>query len=81
MLTRERPIDYDAFVALGHAVVQQAVIDWQTASLALAHTDTATHEMLGLKREVERFFTSKAFDLYSDMDGRTLLRKLKGMKI
>ena len=63
--------------ALAIGIVQQAVIDWRRASLALANPETATHEMNELKNSAEYFFRSPYCEFLSGLDGKTLLRKLK----
>ena len=62
---------------LGVAIVKQAVFDWKNASMKLARPDTASQEMLKLKRESEKWLMSPWCEFYSDLDGKTLVRKLK----
>ena len=62
---------------LGVAIVKQAVMDWREASLRLAKPETATKNMKELKDSAEHFLSSNNCELYSGLDGKTLLRKLK----
>lgn len=62
---------------LGVAIVKQAVMDWKESTMKLAKPETASHEMLKLKRESEKWLESPWVEFYSDLDGRTLVRKLK----
>lgn len=55
---------------LGNAVVEQAVMDWQNYMNRMAEYEIKA-------KEVERFFLSKQFNLYSDMSGEALLSRLK----
>ena len=75
------PIDYlgpeDRWKALGIAIVKQAVIDWREATLKLAKPDTASREMKEQQNSASHFLCSPLVELYSGLDGKTLLRKLK----
>ena len=75
------PIDYlgpeDRWKALGIAIVKQAVIDWREATLKLAKPDTASREMKEQQNSASHFLSSQLVELYSGLDGKTLLRKLK----
>ena len=66
---------------LGVAIVKQAVLDWKDATMKLANPETASHEMLELKRESEKWLASPWVEYYSDLDGKTLVRKLKAGEI
>ena len=60
---------------LGTAVVKQAVFDWMEAVDRLKHYDTKA--MSEQKKSAERFITSSMCELYSGLDGKALLKKLK----
>ena len=81
---RIKSIDGDGYLnpverwrVLALNIVRQAVVDWREATLNLANPATASHEMLTQQREAETFFRSPWFEVISDMDGRTMLRKMK----
>lgn len=64
---------------LGLAIVKQAVADWREASRRLSMVDT--HDMNEQKNSSERFLQSRLCELYSGLDGPSLLRKLKAGEI
>lgn len=64
------------YKALGAAVVKQAVQDYRAAWKRLRRFPkdrSAADEC----RRIEEFFLSERFDLFTDLDGPWLLRKLK----
>lgn len=63
--------------ALGYAIVKQAIQDWREASLKLADPCTASYEMNKQKNSAEHFLRSPMVELYSGLDGKTILRKMK----
>lgn len=71
----------EAWRSLGVAIVRQAVVDWQETRLALSRPATMTHNVLDLHREAERFLLSPECEFYSNLDGKTLLRKMKGVSL
>ena len=81
LVKNQVPIEYlgpdDRWKCLGIAIVKQAIIDWQEATLRLARPETASHEMLMQKRSAEAFLRSQTCEFYSGCDGLTLLRKMK----
>lgn len=65
----------DAVKKLGNAVVKQAVIDYIDASKGRKIDKRLSPEyVIG---EVEQFFTSQYFMLFTDLDGEVLLKNLK----
>ena len=62
--------------ALGVGVVKQAVLDWHFAVDKQKHQKTDTFEMKELRKDAENFLRSNLCELYSGLDGRTLLIKL-----
>lgn len=66
---------------LGAAVVKQAVFDWKEAvdRLKKPITESKEKEMIKQKRSAEHFLSSNMCEFYSGLDGKTLLRKLKGV--
>lgn len=67
----------DGWQSLGMAVIKQAADDWRTAhrrlKFPLANEKTET----GMIRECERFLRSKLPNIYCDVDGNYILKKLK----
>ena len=66
---------------LGMAIVKQAILDWKESVLALSRPETASPEWLALKRDAEEFLNSSWCEFYSNLDGKTLLRKMKEGRI
>jgi len=62
---------------LGVAIVQQAVADWRDATRNLNNPKKSSMEMNKTRNSVEHFLRSPLVELYSDLDGRTILRMLK----
>lgn len=81
LVKRIDPVSYlgpeERWRMLGVAIVKQAVLDWKESSIRLAHPETATKEMSEQKRSAEHFLSSDDCELYSGLDGRTMLRKMK----
>lgn len=72
----KRDYDLEGMEKLCNAVVKQAAQDWRTARRALnRHPDNhaAEHEM----KRCERFFLSEHFMLFTDLDGKALLERLR----
>lgn len=67
----------DPFYHLGCAVVKQAVDDWHMATKRIRN-GTAKKEHATLKREVERWLRSPWPEFYCDIDGKIILKRLKG---
>ena len=67
----------DRWKALGLAIVKQAVVDWREAEMKLSSPETATFEINNQKNSAEHFLRSNLVELYSGLDGKTLLRKMK----
>ena len=66
----------EEYEELGNAVVLRAVDDWRDAIRTLRkHPDHVQAERM--RRDCERFFLSRWFGFWTDLDGRWLLRKLK----
>lgn len=66
----------DPYEELGNAVVLQAVKDYRDAKKVLKKNrknDTA----IRMKSECERFFTSEHFNIFSAIDGKSLLAQLE----
>ena len=66
---------------LGAAVVKQAVFDWKEAVDKLSKPITAkkVKKMQAQKNSSEHFLVSQLCEFYSGLDGKTLLKKLKGV--
>lgn len=62
---------------LSMSIIKQAVVDWRDASICMQKPETSTKEMSWQKRETEMFFRSDWFDVLSDMDGQSMLRRMK----
>jgi hypothetical protein len=66
----------NGFERLGNAVVMQAVRDWRSATRTLKR-NPGNYEAKRLKEDCEQFFLSQYFNIYTDLDGRALLDKLR----
>lgn len=62
----------DGYLQLAAAIVERAVIDYQNAI-----TQYDEFEINSL----EKFFCSEWFQTLSDLDGRTIIRKVKCMEV
>lgn len=69
----------DGLERFGNAVVMQAVRDWRYATRKLKR-NPGNYESKRLKKDCEQFFLSQYFDMYTDLDGRALLDKLRKME-
>ena len=67
----------DRWKVLGAAIVKQAVFDWKEAVIKMKEPDGATKEMNEQKNSAEHFLSSNLCELYSNLDGKTLLRQMK----
>ena len=81
MHTKNLPIEYEAWADLGYAVVEQAVRDWQLASIRLSKPSNDSLQYNKLKKECEWFFGTHLPELYAGMDGKSLLRRMRGIKL
>lgn len=61
---------------LGNEVVMQAVKDWRSATRTLKR-NPGNYNAKCLKEDCEQFFLSQYFNIYTDLDGRALLDKLR----
>ena len=61
--------------AFGCAIVRQAAFDWKEAVKSLQKYESKA--MIEQKKSAERFLRSKLCEIYSDIDGKALLRKMK----
>ena len=61
----------------GAAIVKQACFDWKEAAERLKKPETSTKEMSEQKKSAEHFLRSPLCEMYSGLDGKTLLRKIK----
>lgn len=61
---------------LAQAIILQAVKDWRCAVKKLKK-DKWDRDARATKREVEAFFHSYAFKIYTELDGQKLLARLK----
>ena len=68
---------YEPFEEFGNAVVLQAVKDWRDAAQILRRGRKNVKAQL-LKKDCEMFFKSPEFNLFSQLDGKVLLKKLEG---
>lgn len=66
----------NGYERLGNAVVRQAVRDWRSSTRKLKR-NPGNYEAKRIKKECEQFFLSQYFDMYTDLDGRALLDKLR----
>ena len=66
----------NGYEKLGNAVVMQAVRDWRYATRTLKR-NSDKYDAKRLKKECEQFFLSQYFNMYTDLDGRALLDKLR----
>lgn len=62
---------------LGIAVVAQAVQDWRLVNDTIKKNGDTSAQKIKLKREAEKFLRSPLCDFYSNLDGKTILRKLQ----
>lgn len=62
----------DGYLQLAAAIVERAVIDYRSA---VTHYDGFEINRL------EKFFCSEWFQALSDLDGRTIIRKVKHMEV
>jgi len=65
-----------AFSGLANAVILQAVKDYKAAGKK-EHKEGKSKETDAVKREVENFFTSALFNVYSELNGKLLFEKVK----
>lgn len=66
----------DPYQALGNAVILQVVKDYRDAVKKLSRgKKNSTAE--AIKEECERFFKSGYFNLFTDLDGESLLSQLE----
>lgn len=63
---------------LGAAVVKQAVKDYRTAHRRLRRRPEDAAAAKDVK-DIEAFFTSPYFEMFTDLDGPWMLRRLKTM--
>lgn len=68
----------DGLERLGNAVVMHAVKDWRSSTRKLKR-NPGNYEAKRLKKDCEAFFLSQYFNMYTDLDGRALLDKLRKM--
>lgn len=61
----------DGYLQLAAAIVERAVIDYKTA--------LKTYDDSGINR-LEKFFKSEWFMMLSDLNGKILIRMVKGME-
>ena len=61
----------DGYKQLAAAIVEKAVVDYRTA--------LKTYDDSGIKR-LEKFFKSEWFMMLSDLNGKILIRMVKGME-
>ena len=67
---------YGPFERMANAVVLQAVKDYRSSCKTLKrHPDRKT--ALKMKAECERFFRSKHFSRFTELNGKLLLKKLQ----
>ena len=67
----------DPWEALANAVVRQAVEDYKYLQ-KIGKFSTKYLGSVISRKEIENFFLSEAFCLYTDLDGKEILRILKG---
>ena len=66
----------NGYEKLGNAVVMQAVRDWRSATRTLKR-NPGNYECKRLKEDCEQFFLSQYFNVFTNLDGRDLLDKLR----
>ncbi len=66
----------DPYEALRNSIVLQAVKDWRLAVQRLDKRPKSNPDII-VRDECERFFLSDYFQELTNMDGSTILRKLK----
>ena len=66
----------NGYEKLCKAVVMQAVRDWRYVTRTLKRNPDK-YEAKRHKKDCEQFFLSQYFNMYTDLDGRALLDKLR----
>jgi hypothetical protein len=66
----------NGYERLGNAVVMQAVRDWRSTTRTLKR-NPGNYEAKRLKEDCEQFFLSQDFNVFTALDGKALLDKLR----
>ncbi|MCR5137973.1 MAG: hypothetical protein K6C12_12970 [Oscillospiraceae bacterium] len=69
-------MEISPYKLLANAIVKQAAKDWRYSARRLCR-NPGNIRAKATKKETERFFRSSWFEMLTDLDGETLLRKLK----
>lgn len=67
----------DAWENLCNAVVYKAVKDWKLAVKRIKNSRKPSKADMITKEECEEFFLSDRFKIFTELDGKVLLEKLK----
>ena len=62
---------------LGVAIVRQAISDWKETIEIIQKQGDAPRDKLEQKNSAERFFLSNTCEFYCDIEGKTILHRLK----
>lgn len=68
----------ERWMALGVAIVKQAVVDWKEADRIKKKTGDIPRDVLREKNSAQRFLASNTCEFYCGVEGSAILRMLKG---